>query len=97
MRKPRRVAGLQGAGGVPAETGDSAAVVMPEGSKRDLAWNNLGCWTILVWGEFGVKGRKFCMELGGPAALEVRDRYGEAWRVALWLEKGNGKRALLKH
>jgi hypothetical protein len=31
------VAGLQGAGGVAAETGDSAGVVMPEGSKRDLA------------------------------------------------------------
>jgi hypothetical protein len=30
-----------------------------------------------VWGEFGGKERKFCMELGGPAALEVRDRYGE--------------------
>ena len=38
MRKPRRVAGLQGAGGVAAETGDSAGVVMPEGSKRHLAW-----------------------------------------------------------
>ncbi len=29
--------GAQGAGGVAAETGDSAGVVMPEGSKRDLA------------------------------------------------------------
>ena len=37
MRKPRRVAGLQGAGGVPAETEDSAGLVMPEGSKRYLA------------------------------------------------------------
>ena len=43
------------------------------------------------------QGEKICMKLGGPVALEVRDRYGEAWRVALWLEKGNGKRALLKH
>jgi hypothetical protein len=37
------------------------------------------------------------MELGGPAALEVRDRYGEAivmlGRVALWLGKDSGKRA----
>jgi hypothetical protein len=35
------------------------------------------------------------MELGGPAALEVRDRYGEAigmlGRVALWLGKNCGK------
>jgi hypothetical protein len=36
------------------------------------------------------------MELGGPVALEVRDRHGEAivmlGRVALWLGKGGGKR-----
>jgi hypothetical protein len=31
------------------------------------------------------------MELGGPVALEVRDRYRDAGRVALWLGKGNGK------
>ena len=61
-----------------AATGDSAGVVMPEGSKRDLARDDFGCWTILVWGEFGVMERKFCMALGGPAALEVRDRYDEA-------------------
>jgi hypothetical protein len=45
----------------------------------------------LVWGELGVKERKFCIGLGGPAALEVRDRYGEPivmlGRVALWLGK----------
>ena len=37
------------------------------------------------------------MELGGPTALEVRDRYGEAivmlGRVALSLGKDSGKRA----
>jgi hypothetical protein len=37
------------------------------------------------------------MELGGPAALQVRDRYGEPIvmlrRVALWLGKDSGKRA----
>ena len=47
-----------------------------------------------MWGEFGGKERKFCMELGGPAALEVRDRYGEPivtlGRVALWLGKDSG-------
>jgi hypothetical protein len=37
MRKPRRVAGLQGAGGAAASTGDSAGVVMPGSSKRDLS------------------------------------------------------------
>ena len=44
MRKPRRVAGLQGAGGAVAEnsvgtrvSGASAGVVMPEGSKGDLS------------------------------------------------------------
>ena len=44
--------------------------------------DDLGCWTILVWGEFGVK-EKICMELERPVALEVRDRYGDAGRVAL--------------
>ena len=51
--------------------------------------------------DFGVgqatKERKFCMELGGPVALEVRDRYGEPivvlGRVALWLGKDSGKLA----
>jgi hypothetical protein len=47
-----------------------------------------------VRGEFGVKERKFCMELGGPAALEVRDRYGEPivmlGGVSLWLGKDSG-------
>ena len=45
-------------------------------------------------GRVGAKERKFCMELGGPAALEVRDRYGEPivtlGRVALWLGKDSG-------
>jgi hypothetical protein len=38
-----------------------------------------GCWTILVWGEFGVKEREhFVWSWEDPTALEVRDRYGEA-------------------
>ena len=55
--------------------------------------------------DFGVgqvwsQGKKFCMELGGPAALEVRDRYGEAMvmlgRVALWLGRDSEKTRFAK-
>ena len=60
-----------------AETGDSAGVVMPEGSKRDLARGQSWMLDDFGVGRVGAKERKFCMELGGPAALEVRDRYGE--------------------
>jgi hypothetical protein len=60
MRKPKRVVGLQAAGGaaaVVAETGvgtrvsgASTRVVMPESCKRHLGWGWYGYWTILMWG-----------------------------------------------
>ena len=48
--------GAPGSGGVVAETGDSAGAVMPEGSKRDLAWKQY--WMLDDFGVGRLERRK---------------------------------------